>query len=504
MRSGIRRKRRGCKLADYTEHATFVRSKMDDHQVPGLALAVVHDHQIVYMQGFGVTSAEAENAIPITPDTLFRAGSVTKPMTGTMLMRLVEQGALDLDRSIVDDAPYVRFSVSGAAEQVTLRRLLSHTSGLPSDLEYKDRRQIKPYQTDLEQYVREKIPHYPLVAPPGKGYFYSNPGINLAAHIAEVVTGKSYAFLMRELLFEPLKMNRTTFDLSEAMTYPFAQAHMLDAEGKAQVKRPYIDNPAEYPCGFAITSIHDLARFMLYHLNPSPVIQEMHQTQVDRLNGDGYGLTFRTSVYKGLPTVGHNGAIGKFGAVMRLFPDEKAGVALLFNRAPGFWGAAGEIANRMSDELLETRKVVSPRGESTKPTGTYLGYEVGLVEVGDSVILNGKPADDAVVRTIDERYVMVDGLLCERYQHITYKPERLSIYEGCYTADIDRWTVKVSGTQLSIYSEDDRLEVVCIPLSEHRFACDFGVIDFVVENGCAVELVSSLAYRFKRTPEAMR
>lgn len=490
-------------MPDYQQFEAHIKTSMAAHQVPGLSLAVVREGRIEYAQGFGVTSAELENALPVTADTLFRAGSVTKPLTGTMLMRLVEQGALNLDVPITQYAPDIRFSVADVAEQVTLRMLLSHTAGLPSDLEYHDRRTSKPYKTDLEQYIREKIPQYPMVAPPGKLYFYSNPGINLAAHLAEVVTGKAYPQLMWELLFEPLGMYRTTFDLAQAITYPLAQGHVLDADGTAQVKLPYIDNPAEYPCGFAMTSANDVAQFMLFHLQNTPIMQEMHRVQVDRLNGDGYGLTFRISTYKGLRTVGHNGAIGKFGAIMRLLPEQQFGVAMLFNRAPGFWAAAGELCNRLTDEALMLSSV-KPHDKTAYPAnceGTYLGYEVGLVQiVAGQVTINGKPTDSAVIRRIDHEYIMVDGFACQRFDAARYQIEtdQLSDYCGRYSADIDDWTVQVKGDQLSIYSEDDRVEVVCIRLSATRFACDFGVIDFILQAGQVIELVNALGYRFKR------
>jgi CubicO group peptidase (beta-lactamase class C family) len=473
-----------------------IQEVMHSHEVPGLSLVVVRAGEIAYAEGFGVTSAEPENALPVTPDTLFRAGSVTKPLTGTMLMRLVESRLLNLDTSITDYAPYIQFSEKSAAQIVTLRMLLSHTSGLPSDLQYHDRRITKPYRTDLEQYVREKIPLYPLVAPPGKVYFYSNPGINLAAHLAEVVTGQPYIALMDQWLFQPLAMTRTTFDLSTAMTYPLAQGHLLNAEDKAQVKRPYIDNPTEYPCGFAMTTANDLAKFMLFHLNnPS----EMHRIQVDRLNGDGYGLTMRTSSYKGLGTVGHNGAIGKFGAIMRMIPDEGFGVAMLFNRAPAFWTAAGEIVNQITDERLglEDKSVSVPQKFSTPIEGTFMGYEVGLVEINaGQVVINGKRAESVVAGEVDDTYITVDGLACHRCEYTPYQAdgEMLRRYVGTYTADIDTWQVRLTDGQLSLYSEDDRVEVLCIPLSPTRFASDFGVVDF--EDGA---LICALAYRFNRT-----
>ena len=158
----------------------------------GLALAIVQGGEVAYANGFGVTSAE-DGGVAVTPQTLFRIGSTTKPLTGTAVMRLVERGLLDLDRPVTAYLPWLRFSEAGVAERVTLRMLLSHTAGLP-------REQITPHllfgrrdPAGLEAYVREELPRLPLVAPPGVVWSYSNPGINLAGYLAEVVSGRPYA-----------------------------------------------------------------------------------------------------------------------------------------------------------------------------------------------------------------------------------------------------------------------------------------------------------------------
>jgi len=184
-----------------------IEEQMKASHVPGLALAIVKDQEVMYARGFGVTSVE-DGGLAVTPHTLFPIGSVTKPLTGTMIMRLVEQGKLDLDRPVKEYLDGFMLSESGAAERVTLRMLLSHTSGLPT--------RYSPFgprnPEALEKHVKEEISQYRLVAPPGKLYSYSNPGINLAGYVAQVVAGMSYTELMQSLVFDPLEMKRTTLD----------------------------------------------------------------------------------------------------------------------------------------------------------------------------------------------------------------------------------------------------------------------------------------------------
>src|SRR5690606_1479427 len=237
-----------------------VADLMDAAIVPGMALAVTNRDEVIYARGFGATSTEPD-APAVGPDTIFRIGSITKPLTATMLMRLVDDGLLDLDRPVREYVPWLKLMDEDAERIITLRMLLSHTSGLPTALEYNGWRD----PSGLEAYVREVLPALPPVAPPGEIYAYSNPGFNLAGYVAEAVTGTPYAELMRQYLFEPLGMGRTTFDPLVAMTYPFSQSFVLDETGRPQVKRPFVDNTGEYPCGFALSTVLDLGKLARLH-----------------------------------------------------------------------------------------------------------------------------------------------------------------------------------------------------------------------------------------------
>src|SRR5947209_7176403 len=213
-----------CKLEQRIEQG------MQKGHVPGLALAIVKDQEVIYARGFGVTSVE-DGGLPVTPQTLFRIGSTTKPLTGTAVMRLVEAGQIDLDRPVRDRLDWFALSEPGA-ERVTLRMLMSHTAGLPTAAEHVGARE----PGGLEAYLRREIASLPLVAPPGRVWSYSNPGISLVGHLAEVAAGKPYAELMRELVFDPLEMGRTTFDPTVAMTYPLAQSHDRAEDGTLSVQ----------------------------------------------------------------------------------------------------------------------------------------------------------------------------------------------------------------------------------------------------------------------------
>lgn len=330
--------------------------EMSAGQVPGLALAIVRGQEVIYAQGFGVTSVE-DGGLPVTPQTLFRIGSVTKPLTGTMLMRLVESGKPELDCPISEYLPWLTLG-DGVAQRITLRMLLSHTSGLPTDAEHFGPRD----PGGLERFVREEAPGYPLLAPPGTFWAYSNVGLNIAGYLAEAVSGLPYAELMQQVLFEPLAMRRTTFDPLVAMTYPLAQAHERNRYGDLIVRHQFAENTGHHPGSFALSTALDLANFAILHLNQgcfreqrllSPAsIAAMHRKHISLIDDseEGYGLTFYTDSYRGQPRVSHGGAISSYGSHLMLLPQAGIGVVLLANRADGIHLAT--LANQIIDGLI--------------------------------------------------------------------------------------------------------------------------------------------------------
>ena len=304
----------------YTLEKSITRH-MDVAQVPGLALAIVKEQEILYARGFGMTSVE-DGGVPVTPQTLFRIGSTTKSLTGTALLRLVEAGLLDLDLPLSNYIHWLIFSDPAAASQITLRMLLSHTSGLPTDVPLQDRR----HSSGLEVFIREELPHCPLVARPGKLFAYSNLGLIVAGFLAQYVCEKPFTQVMQEQVFTPLEMHRTTFDPLVALTYPLAQAHVVGNKGRLSVEHRFLEDTANYPASFAMSTVLDMANFALMHLNnglfrervflqPDTILRmQQPHTYLFTRKDLAYGLTFSLDSYHGQPLIGHDGAISSLGA----------------------------------------------------------------------------------------------------------------------------------------------------------------------------------------------
>lgn len=522
-----------------------VREAMAQAALPGLAMAVIARGEVVYAQGFGVTSDTPE-APPVTADTVFRIGSVTKALTAALVMRLAEAGTLDLDLPIIEVVPWLRLHTDAAARVITLRMLLAQTSGLPAALDYAGWREA----SGLEAYVRTVLPRLPLVAPPGTIYAYSNPGYNLAGYIAEAAAGVPFADLMQREVFAPLGMAWTTFDPLMAMTWPMSQSFLLDEAGKPYVKRPFVDNTGEYPCGFAMSTVLDLARFVRMHLHGGMAdddrflgpasVAAMRTAHADQFTLDHrtYGLGLRQRRYKDMTLVGHNGAISKYGAFMWWHPESGVGVVLLTNRGPGFWGAGDRIILSLFDALAGEPATTAPATATNAPppvdptdyTGAYIGPNIGLavirsdegqphmklngvdvaLERVDARLYRGVRADNGGVIPVGfagtpaSPVLYIDGSACLPVGEplspcdAARWAERLGVYAG----ETDCWRLRIEDDQLWLYSDDDRMELPALPLDERRLVSDFGLFEYVDEDDTPMLIGGGGLWRFYRQVNA--
>ncbi len=231
-----------------------VQSHVDAGQILGLALAIVRGDEIIYTRGFGATSVEPEG-VAVTPTTVFDIGSIAKVLLGALIMRLVERGTLGLDEPVLTYLPGFAFSDQERGRRVTLRHLLSHTSGLPAA----GKDWGPPDRDALGRFVREQLSRHAFLAEPGRVHLYSNTAICLAGHVAEAATGQRYRDLVREEVLDPLAMSRTTYDRAVAMTQRVALPHAAGDDGRPRALHRWVDNASGEPSGFAIAPVLDLA-----------------------------------------------------------------------------------------------------------------------------------------------------------------------------------------------------------------------------------------------------
>jgi CubicO group peptidase (beta-lactamase class C family) len=405
---------------DFRHLEKVALEELKETNTPGAAVAVVSKDRLVFAKGFGI--ANIETGTPVTPDTLFRIGSVTKMFTATVLVTLADAGQVKLHEPI---STYVK-GLNPTLSLVTAHQLMSHTAGMtdesPSDYGSHD-------DTALAAYVRSlKEDHFFTEA--GRIFSYSNPGFDVVGFMIEELRGKPYADLMDELLFRPLGMNRTTFRPTVAMTYPISQGHSFSGKAKPTVIRPFGDNVAGWPDGFMFSSVTDLARFAIAFMNGGKIDgkQVLTAATISKLstpyadlhsrfgfeNGRyGYGLFIHD--HRGVSVVWHAGLIPGFGALLQMVPARRFAVIVLANRS-------GSLLNKTAEKAMELMLPLKPKvqarsdqalavseAEMSEYVGTYTNKPESaelLVKQG-RLVLKRADGEFPATKVGDHRFLLV-------------------------------------------------------------------------------------------------
>src|SRR5215216_5115302 len=235
-----------------------IEAAMAEYHIPGVAVGVYYRGQ-EYVRGYGVTNVDYPQ--PVDGDTLFRIASTTKTFTGTVVMRLVEQGLLDLNAPVRTYLPDFRVADELASERVTLRQCLSHSAGwLGNDIEDFGRG-----DDALAKYVAS-MASLPQHTPPGTQFEYSNSALSLMGRLIAVVTGQPYEDAVRELLIDPLGLDHTRFFTDQLAGYPIAGSHIV-VDGQAVFAPDLWHFPRSInPAGGLISSARDQLRYARFHL----------------------------------------------------------------------------------------------------------------------------------------------------------------------------------------------------------------------------------------------
>jgi CubicO group peptidase (beta-lactamase class C family) len=308
--------------------------------------------------GLGVTSVE--HPLPVDDQTLFQIGSITKTFTGTLLMRLVESGDVDLDAPVRTYLPDLSLAQDEVARQVTLRHLLTHTGGWEGD--YFD--DFGSGDDALAQMV-SAVSQLPQVTPIGEIWSYNNAGFYIAGRVAEVVTGRTFEDAMRELILEPLGLSMTFFFADDVMTHRFAVGHFLENE-EVTVARPWPIGRAAHPAGGLVSTARDLLHYARFHMGDgeasdglrllSPESMALMRTRHAAATGlDEIGLTWFLQRIDMGTTLAHGGGTNGQVSLLSILPERRFAVAVCANGTPG----GGEL-------IRETR---------TAAFRSYVGFE---------------------------------------------------------------------------------------------------------------------------------
>lgn len=311
----------------------LVKQEMDRAHVPGVVLGVWHDGQET-IAGFGVTSVE--HPLPVTADTLYQIGSITKTVTATVLMRLVEQGRVGLDVPLRAYIPSFRMQDASVAQRVTLRHLLTHTGGWVGD--YFD---DTGTGDDALGKMVDRVGRLPQLTPLGEIWSYNNAGFYIAGRVIEIITGKTYEVALREFLLEPLGMQHAFLTADEVITHRFAVGHVV-ADERAQVARPWALPRCVAPVGGLITHASNLFRYARFHMGdgttPEGVrlltpasLEAMHTPFVPAGGLEWVGLSWFIQDIDGVRVLRHSGGTKGQATELTLVPARQFALALLTN-----------------------------------------------------------------------------------------------------------------------------------------------------------------------------
>jgi CubicO group peptidase (beta-lactamase class C family) len=334
---------------------THVEAGLEANRVPGGALAVLDDEGEVHLRGFGTTG---RGGVAVTPDTPFIVGSVTKSMTALAVLQLAEDGLVDLDAPVSRHLPWFEVAPATWSEQVTVRRLLEHTSGLPALAGAPATTWLRdlPIEDTARQVVGSELAHEP-----GTAWEYTNANYVLLGALIEEVTGRPYAEVLDERLFTPLGMTRTTADLDQARTYGLSDGHRY-VLGWPVAHTTFREGLV--PSGLVASTARDLGRYLSALAGGGELdgVRVLAEDGVDALFAPAadatlgpwakepdasYAMGWFVGVGSFGPTsvVFHPGATPDFGALVAIDPSTSAGLALLVNVGPrvAVPGAAGDV-----------------------------------------------------------------------------------------------------------------------------------------------------------------
>lgn len=316
-----------------------VAAAMKQWQVPGLALAVVHNGQVIHSRGYGFR--DVDRKLPVTPDTLFAIGSITKSMTVLGLASLADEGKLQWDKPVRDYMPDFRLHDPIASEHATAIDLLSHRTGLP--------RHDAMWSTGINRSeIFARLRYLQPNREFREAFQYNNLMYLAAGVLAERVSGDSWERLVRARVLDPLGMKRANFSAAETQkTADFAQTYALENGVLKAVPLP-VSQETICPAGCVIAPLTEMTAYLRAHMNrggrglPSTAqFDRMRAPQTitpagsigPEAMGEGtYGMGLMTLPHRGHKVIFHTGTIGGYHALLAFLPDENAGVMILQNR----------------------------------------------------------------------------------------------------------------------------------------------------------------------------
>lgn len=431
---------------------SLAEAKMKEFGVPGVALGVVHNGNTM-IRGIGVTNVE--DPLPVNAHTVFPIASISKTFAATAIMRLVEQGKVDLRAPVRTYLPEFRVRDEAASRDATVWHLLTHLGGWEGQVSGPDR------GTETLTNFLTTITDLMQVAPPGAAWSYNNAGFSIAGRVIEKATGNSINRSIRDLVFQPLGLEHAGTTAGDFIVNRFAAGHTT-RDNTPALNRPFAPSVSVTAGGVGLC-MTDLLAYARFHLgdgtapNGERVLRkeslELMRTAQARkhANDDDMGIGWHLRTVGGVRTASHGGTLGGHILLLEIAPERNFAVAILTNASAGwrllqeversalqsFLGATyapnQAIAHRGLVETLPWAQPLAPQPDPAPYTGTF-----------------ARPSNTVVVRAEGSRLLVQErpnsGQPGAEMPIAFYGPDRAVVTEGNQRGQSIEFVRDASGT----------------------------------------------------------
>jgi CubicO group peptidase (beta-lactamase class C family) len=416
--------------------ASLAEARMKEYGVPGVALGVIADGEQT-ISGLGVTNVE--DPLPVTAHTVFPIASISKTFAATAMMRLVEQGKVDLHAPVRTYLPDFKVRDEHVSREVTVWHLLTHLGGWEGQVSGPDRG-----ADTLRNFVATSLPDLMQVAPPGKAWSYNNAGFSIAGRVIEVLTGQSVNQAIHDLVFQPLGLEHAGTTAGDFIVQRFAAGHH-SRNGHIDLQRPFVPSTSVTAGGVGLC-MTDLLAYARFHMGDGTSakgervlkresLEQMRTVQAHKQGtDDDIGLAWHIRQVGPIHTFGHGGTLAAHILLLEIVPERNFAIGILTNSETGwrliqdverealksYLGASYATNQAIAHRgLVETLPSVEPLPQQPDPA-PYLGTYT-------------RPRNSYVVRADGGKVTVQDRSNTSRvveWPVVFYGPDRLVITDG--------------------------------------------------------------------------
>ena len=415
----------------------LTEAKMKEYGIPGVALGVIENGNLA-TRGLGITNVE--DSLPVTAHTVFPIASISKTFAATAMMRLVEQGKVNLRAPVRTYIPTFKVRDSVASRDATVWHLLTHLGGWEGQVSGPDRG-----TATLENFVATTLPDLMQVAPPGKAWSYNNAGFSIAGRVIEVVTGTSVNRAMRDLVFQPLGLEHAGTTAGDFIVNRFAAGHTT-RDGKTILNRPFTPSVSVTAGGVGLC-ITDILTYARLHLGDGTAangervltresLEQMRAPQLRKQStDDDIGLAWHIRQVGPVRTYGHGGTLGGHILLLEIVPERNFAIAILTNASTGW-----RLIQDVEREALKTyvgatyapNQAIAHRGlVETLPTVQPLARQPDFAPYVGTYV---RPSNSYVVRVEGAKVIVQDrpnsGGTARDHPIAFFGPDRAVVTDG--------------------------------------------------------------------------